>query len=54
MDPLSATVSTIALVSFSRKLLHALKILKQLSYISGDIAALVDELQDFQDILATV
>ncbi|KAL8731479.1 MAG: hypothetical protein Q9181_004289 [Wetmoreana brouardii] len=54
MDPLSITASTIALVGLGLKLLKGLEILKDLSHIPDDISALIDELQDLQDVLAAV
>lgn len=53
MDPLSATVSTIALNALYRKLLQGLKILRQLSTIPEEMEALVDKVSIFQDILST-
>ena len=54
MDPLSIAASTIALVGFCRKLSHGLATLKDLSRVPDEIAALLDELQDLRNVLATV
>ena len=54
MDPLSITVSTVALVELGLKLLKGLEILKDLSHVPDEIEALIDELQDFHDVLAAV
>lgn len=54
MDPLSITVSTVALVELGLKLLKGLEILKNLSHVPDEIEALIDELQDFHDVLAAV
>ena len=54
MDPISITASTIALVEFGLKLVKSLEILRDLSHVPDDIAALIDELRDLQDVLAAV
>ena len=54
MDPLSITTSAIALIGFCHKLSQGLVILKQLSHIPDDIAAILDELQDFKNVLSAV
>ena len=54
MDPISITATTITLVEFGLKLVKSLEILRDLSHVPDDIAALIDELRDLQDVLAAV
>ena len=54
MDPLSITVGALTLVEFGLKLIKSLEILRDLSHVPDDIAALIDELRDLQDVLAAV
>lgn len=54
MDPLSITVSTIALIELGLKIVKGLQILRDLSHVPDDIAALIDELHDLQDVLTAV
>ena len=54
MDPLSITASTIALIELGLKIVKGLQILRDLSHVPDDIAALIDELHDLQDVLTAV
>ena len=54
MDPLSITASTVALVGLCVKLSNGLQKLVDLSSIPEDIASLVEELKDLQNVLTAV
>ena len=54
MDPLSITASTIAIVELGLKLVKGLEILRDLSHVPDQIAALIEELQELQGVLAAV